>query len=218
MNQALVLDIESVPLEASLRSPYPRNERNPPANYKSDEAISKWYAQDQAIWHKERAKECSVNPRLGRILCIGMNEKCLYAETEAEEFAILLEFWATLSGASAGSGARIVTWNGAWDLRFIVIRSLAHGLSVPKETRDWFRRYTYSPHMDCKAALLNWDVRVSGEGLSEWATFFGLGEKTGSGGDVYKLYLEGQHQKIKDYCLHDVALTAGIYERIKEAF
>jgi hypothetical protein len=35
-----VLDIETVPTDAALAMPYPAADRQPPANYKSDDAIA----------------------------------------------------------------------------------------------------------------------------------------------------------------------------------
>lgn len=221
----LVVDIETVPLLASMNAPYPEADRNPPANYKSDEAIGKWRAADRERWGGERAKECSLNPRLGRVLCVGMDftdadaAYVAYANTEADEAAILDQFWTSVLGA-AGS---VVTWNGAWDLRFLLVRSLAHGVKPSLSShvlRDWLRKYTLHPHFDCKAALLNWEVKVSGEGLDEWAQFLGVAGKSGglSGADVWPLFQQGEHKRITDYCAGDVAATKAVYERIAPIF
>lgn len=214
----LVVDIETVPLEASLAMPYPEGDRNPPANYKSDEAIAKWRTGDRERWAAERGKECSLNPRLGRVLCVGMDftdepaPYVAYATTEDEERSALDKFWTSVEGVKG----RIVTWNGSWDLRFLLIRSMALGVKpAPSSlTRAWFRRYAYDPHFDCKAALLNWDVRQSGEGLDEWAAFFGLAGKSANGADVWPMFQRGEHTGIAAYCAQDVATTREIYERI----
>jgi predicted PolB exonuclease-like 3'-5' exonuclease len=86
--------------------------------------------------------------------------------------------------------------------------------------RNWFRKYATAPHFDCKAVLLNWDVRVAGEGLSEWATFLGLPPKTDgmSGADVYPLYQGGHLDEIAEYCAQDVAATKAIYEKLAPVF
>ena len=216
----LILDIETVPLAASMDAPYPKDERNPPANYKSEEAIAKWRASDEQKWAGERAKECSLNPRLGRVLCIGTSDGLSMAREEGDDEAdVLRHFWQAVSEHDG----QVVTWNGAWDLRFILMRSLYHGI-VPtiggQAIAAWFRKYQTSPHFDCKAVLLNWDVRVSGEGLDQWAQFFGIPGKLGgiSGADVYPLYLAGHYDEIAEYCVQDVAATQAIYERIRGVF
>lgn len=219
MRRALVLDIETVPLEAAMELPYPEALRTPPANYKSDEAIGRWREADRAKWAEERAKECSLNPRLGRLLCVGTSKGMALSAAPDGERELLLQTWAWIKEASG----RVVTWNGSWDLRFILIRSLAHGITPPlppSTTREWFRRYTTFPHFDCKAVLTNWDAPRAGEGLDEWAQFLGVDGKLGgiSGKDVYPLYLGGMFDEITDYCRQDVDATTAIYERIHPFF
>jgi hypothetical protein len=224
----LILDIETVPLAASMDAPYPEADRQPPANYKSDEAIGKWRAADREAWAAGRAKECSINPRLGRVLCVGMTRpqylnakpvEVALAKTEADERTVLEAFWAEADKAEG----HVVTWNGSWDLRFLLIRSLAHGLTPSVSAFDiaaWFKKYRTAPHFDAKAVLLNWDVKVSGEGLDEWARFLGVNGKEGglTGADVYPLYLAGEYERIVDYCAGDVAATQAIYAKIAPMF
>lgn len=215
----LILDIETVPLEAAMQAQYPASERTPPANYKSDEAIAKWRTTDRAKWEVDRAKECSLNARLGRVLCLGTNEGVITAAGEDEEGTVLREFWRLV----LKHDGQVVTWNGSWDLRFLILRSLYHGIdsTVSAETvSKWLKKYSTDPHFDCKAVLLNWDVRIAGEGLSQWAEFLGVpGKLDGiSGADVYPLYLGGQLDEIAAYCAADVAATQAIYERIAPMF
>lgn len=219
----LILDIETVPLASSLAAAYPDADRLPPSNYKNEDAIAKWRENDRAKWQEERTKECSLNPRLGRVLCIGMagsTDAVFVAPTEHEEATILLSFWDAVDRNAKG---RVVTWNGAWDLRFLVIRSLAHGImpSVPTATvREWFARYRTYPHFDCRAVLTNWDTYKAGEGLEEWSGFLGGdGKASGmSGADVYPLYQLGHFDEIVSYCAQDVQATRSIYERIAPMF
>ena len=219
----LVLDIETVPLASALAMPYPNADRLPPSNYKNEDAIAKWRDADRVKWAGERAKECSINPRLGRVLCIGMSgavQQVVTAETEADEPAILNTFWGAVLENPTG---QIVTWNGMWDLRFLVIRSLAHKItpSVSAETiRGWFAKYRTYPHFDCKAVLTNWENRAEGEGLSEWSAFLGGDGKTQgmSGADVFPLYQLGHFDEIASYCAQDVRATHDIYERIAPMF
>ena len=48
--EAVVLDIETVPIAASLAVPYPAADRDPPASYKSDESIQRWREADAVKW------------------------------------------------------------------------------------------------------------------------------------------------------------------------
>jgi len=218
-DRALVLDIETVPLAAALEAPYPEGLRQPPANYKSEEAIAKWRAADQLKWEEERVKECSLNPRLGRILCVGTSEGVALGANEADEREVLRQAWAWLKEFKG----QVVTWNGSWDLRCLMIRSLAHGITPtlpPSITRVWFRKYATFPHFDCKAVLTNWDAPRAGEGLTEWARFLGLPGKIDgiTGKDVWPLYCGGLYDEIAEYCQQDVAATQAVYERIVPFF
>lgn len=215
----LVLDIETIPLTGALEAPYPEALRTPPGNYKSEEAIAKWREADRQKWAEERVKECSLNPRLGRVLCVGTSEGLVMADTADEEPELLRRTWAWLKQHKG----QVVTWNGSWDLRFLVIRSLAHGVTPslpPSVIQSWFRRYSAYPHCDCKAVLTNWDAPRAGEGLSEWADFLGVPGKLDGlhGSDVWPLYQGGQLDEIAEYCAADVAATQAIYERIAPFF
>lgn len=224
-NRKLVLDIETVPLASALNADYPADDRQPPANYKSDEAIAKWRAIDAKKWEAERVKECSLNPRLGRILCIGLaaddqaEPSVLMAWGENDEATVLEAFWNVV----AQYDGRVVTWNGSWDLQFILLRSMANGVKPsisPYIIRGWFRKYAVEPHFDCKAALTNWGAPKAGEGLTQWATFLGIIGKTDgvSGANVYEMYQAKQVGAICEYCEQDVRATREVYNKIAAYF
>lgn len=213
-----VIDIETVPLAASMAAPYPEAERQPPANYKNPDAIEAWRERDRAAWAEQRAKECSLNPRLGRVLAIGMatpaDEGVYYAQDEDAEKTVIRAFWDELM--EDGMPTKAITWNGAWDLRFLVVRSLILGLTIPVDARivrDWAKPFNTDWHTDVKRVLVG-DGITKGEGLDEWARVFGLpGKADGwTGASVYPAYLEGRHQDIQDYCLADVVATRSLYQ------
>ena len=223
MRTHVVLDIETVPLEASLAVAYPADDRNPPATYKSEEAITRWREADAVSWRAARVKECSLNPRLGRVVVVGMIHSgpagdsvgAAEARTEADESAMLLDAWHVVAGADG----HVVTWNGSWDLRFLLVRSMLLGVPVPINTtvvREWFRRYQTAPHCDVKALLTNWEPPVKGEGLDQWAQAFGIAGKTGgmNGAAVYPAYVAGDMDAIAAYCLGDVEATSRLYHAI----
>lgn len=226
----LVLDIETLPTEAALTAPYPED-RQPPANYKSAETIAKWRESDRERWTEERVKKASLNPRLCRILCLGWatvpadetsvvtDSGILYAEQPEQEADLLTAFWRMV----AMHDGNVVTWNGGWDLRVLTLRSAMHGITPtvgPQHISLWQKKYRTAPHFDVKAVLLNWDVMQAGEGLSEWAAFFGVPGKTDglSGKDVYPLFQGGMHDEIAEYCMQDVLATAAVYGKVRDYF
>lgn len=222
MKTHVVLDIETVPLEASLAVAYPADDRNPPATYKSEEAITRWREADESAWRAARVKECSLNPRLGRVVVVGMIDSKISehvvtgeAPTETDEADMLSNVWDVVAGAHG----HVVTWNGGFDLRFLLVRSMLLGVHVPispSKVREWFRRYQTAPHCDVKALLTNWEPPTKGEGLDEWARAFGITGKTGgmNGAAVYPAYVAGDIVGIASYCVGDVAATSRIYHAI----
>lgn len=225
--QPVTLDIETVPTEAALAMPYPEADRDPPNTMSKPDTIKAWRVADEAKWHAERAGVCSLSPRLGRVLCIGMSLPCsdgqqlvtLTAPTEADEPGILRQFWE----AVALHHGRVVTFNGrTFDLRWIVLRSLALRIapSIPGTTvGSWFARYRYDgTHTDVRDWLTNWDERATGT-LADWCAFAGVAyENSHSGADVYDLYRAGKFSEIAAKCRIDVAATQALYEKCRTVF
>lgn len=223
-----VIDIETVPLANSMEAPYPLAERQPPSNYRNANAIDAWRERDRETWAQERAKVCSLSPRLGRVLCVGIASRdggiVHYGRDEGDEREVLRVFWANMMYHTGihdrmfNLTYKAVTWNGGWDLRFLLVRSLLNGVvpSVPAHVlQNWAKPYNTEWHTDVKRVLVG-DSITKGEGLDEWATAFGLPGKTGgwTGASVYPAYLEGRHGDIQDYCQQDVTATLALYCKI----
>lgn len=231
--RALALDTETVPTKAALALPYPDADRPPPSNYKSEDAIAKWREADRAAWETARIKSYSLNPRLCRVLCVGWENAdavrkagvpisgTFYAPTEEDEVGVLNEFWSLFTNNPEMQ--RVVTWNGTWDLRVLILRSMHLNVGIPATApiREWMRKYSTTHHFDVKNVLLNWpNGYPTGEGLTEWARFFGITEERPglSGADVYPLYLGEQHEEIQAYCGGEVRALTAIYHRTHPIF
>lgn len=218
----LVLDVETLPLASALAEPYPDAERLPPANYKNPEAIAGWREKDKATWTEQRVKECSLTPRLGRIACLGWalgNEEpnTFMAGQESSEKALLEIAWDRISDST-----RLVTFNGSFDLRFLVVRSMVHGVACKPvsvgKVADWFKRYSTWPHFDCRAVLTGWDDRQTGK-LHEWCASFGIpSDDTTSGADVYAFAQAGNWDAIAQHCKSDVNQTRELYCKLAPLF
>lgn len=223
----LILDIETLPLASALTEPYPKADRFPPSNYKKEEAIQGWYERDEKEWREGRAKQCALNPRLGRVVCLGWewdpcDPQALVASGEAEERGLLCSFW-NHARVAYDQAETVVTWNGqSFDLRFLLARSWANDVepSVPgQEIGKWMRRYYTHPHFDVFRVLTNWDTKIDGETLEAWAQFFGVGHLiSGSGADVQGWCEAGDFESIAQHCRGDVAATAAIYRKIAPSF
>lgn len=214
----LVFDLETIPTEAALAAPYPEADRTPPANYKSEEAITKWYASDRAAWSEARIKECSLTPRLGRVLALGVQSHTdpapvvSLAADEEDEGDLLRFFW------QLAEGETIAGFNShSFDLPFLVTRSLILGVTIPLRLPDYLRRYTYAPHFDVRMALTGWDARATGT-LGDWATAFGLDAPVGKGAEVYGDFVMGNWEGIQDHCREDVETTLALARRVAPTF
>lgn len=223
----VTFDIETVPLLASLDAPYPREERKHPANYRDSTKIDQWYVDDEAAWKADRVKECSLSPRLGRILCVGFSAPCsdgpamgtFMAPTEADEPHVIRQTWDLI----AAHKGRVVTFNGrTFDCRWLVLRSIALGIvpAMPSLTvGGWFARYRYDlPHVDVRDWLTNWDDRASGS-LADWCAFAGVPYTNGhTGAEVYGLFTSGKLSEIAAKCRNDVEATQQLYAKARAVF
>lgn len=112
----------------------------------------------------------------------------------------------------------LVTYNGrSFDLPVIALRSLRHGVAMPWYYQESGLRYRYSleDHIDLCDWLADHGATRSGS-LDALAKLIGLPGKIGiDGSQVEGLYLNGQLEHIKSYCLADVAQTALLFLRFR---
>ena len=215
----IVFDIETVPTAAALARPYPEADRLPPGNYKSAEAIAKWHETDRAKWAAERNKECSINPRLGRVVALacawtGTDRVTVdVAKTEEEERHLLTVFWGHVNEAQQIGGFNSM----AFDLPFLLVRSLACRVRVPVRVGDYLRRYSHHPHFDARMALTMWDARASGT-LDDWCAFLGIKGKSGHGSEVAGMVERGEWAALTDYATADIHATKALIEAIAPTF
>lgn len=213
----IVFDIETVPLTAALATAYPAVDRSPPANYKSDDAIARWRERDETDWRAFRVKECSLTPRLGRVVAIAWatpnGSGVDTAETEADEGATLRRFWehVAISRQIAGFNSH------GFDLPFLLTRSLILGVNVGGDVTPYLKRYNHSPHFDVRMALTGWDSRATGT-LSDWCEAFGIPGKSGHGSQVYDLVTQGDWPALVKYAADDVNATAELVRRVGPTF
>jgi len=170
-----------------------------------------------------RRRVLSSNPRLCRIVALGTAVSgkaavCHLARTVTDEKLMLDEFWHRVE-ATEGC---VVTWNGGYGLRMILLRSLV--LRVPltidaRQIADWFERGRYSPHFDCLSVLTNCDDSLVGEGLEEWATFLGLPSETHPDeADVCAMVQRRQWDILGAHVRHAVTTVDGVYRKARSYF
>ena len=195
-----------------------------------DGVESKYKRQETIDARKEAAyRDCSLKGDFGRILCVGWILEDNGGEIVAEgvfgwdeekacftldERRTLEEFWALVQRYGLEDGLIVGHNVFNFDLKFILQRSVVHGVRPTAEW--WFGRYRNNPIYDTMMEWSKWDMRdfVS---LGRLAVALGLPSSKSdevSGDKVYDLFLDGRHEVIKDYCLADVRLTRHIYHRL----
>ncbi len=112
----------------------------------------------------------------------------------------------------------LVTWNGrGFDLPVLALRALRHGLPFGWYYRGAGYRYRYSEegHLDlCDVLSDHGAARMTS--LDGAARVIGLPGKTGvDGSQVEGLFLAGQIETLRHYCLSDVAQTAFLLMRYR---
>jgi len=120
----------------------------------------------------------------------------------------------------------LVSWNGSgFDLPVIHYRSLIHGVSAPRywemgdednsfRWNNYLSRYHYR-HMDLMDILAGYQNRANAP-LNEIALSLGLPGKMGMIGEkVWRAFLNGEIENIRDYCETDVLNTYLIYVKLQ---
>lgn len=217
----IAVDIETLPLAASLALPYPDDERTPPSNY-GPEAREKWREKDRAVWEQDRIKQYSLSPLYGRVCAVGMavemedgstETNALVQSVEASEPELLTALWDVVSEYDC-----VVTWNGfQFDIPFLLIRSMIHDVMVPFDGRTLTRRYAQHPHYDVKQVITGWDTRGKGS-LDEYLVAFGMPVKTRHGSEVYPMSQRGEWTAIGEYAAEDAARTLALYHKVSRVF
>jgi len=138
-----------------------------------------------------------------------------------KEEQIISDFFAYINKTKP----KLISFNGrAFDIPMLLVRALKYNLSLPvyfDNTDKWnnYRsRYSEDFHLDLIEVLGNYGA-VRGLKLDVIAQMAGLPGKFDVHGDeVYKLYFDGEYQKIVEYCESDVLNTYWLwlkYELLK---
>lgn len=191
----------------------------PPGNYKSAEAISKWWAETGAAKRAEAIERTALDGTWGEIVCIGyavgdgMVSVCI-ADTEADtlrQFVSALEMSLHDEAAWQRRACYVGHNVAAFDLRFIWQRSRIHGIALP----DWpLERYPRGPYVyDTMTEWCGWNGRIRQADLE---LAFGLerNDPLEGGADVAAALEAGRLDDVYAHCREDVRLLREIYRRM----
>jgi hypothetical protein len=215
----LFLDIETAPQPgADTDDAYAAAGREPPSNYKAEDAIARWRAKDRAEW----AGTLGLSPRTGRVVSIAWRtgvDSATQGEASEREAELVGKLIEQVRNTLATSDGRVVTFNGmGFDLHYLAIRAVALGLPLPPAWPDLFRRYSTGVHIDLFQVLTNWGAsRAKGDSLSGWCRAFGIDAPVGSGAEVAGQVDAGQWASVVDHNVSDVDALVALYRRCRAA-
>lgn len=226
----IYLDLETLPTSrADVRERY-EAEVAPPANYKSAEAISKWWGEHGDAAKVEAVAKTALNGTFGELLCIGwavgngpvgVFVRDQFGGSEAD----MIQGWADALRAAAEAARpddgdwwdRRACWVGHniedFDLRFLWQRTRINGVRLPFGLP--LERYAKAPRRyDTMKEWGGWNGRVKQRDLE---LAFGL-ERTDplslGGADVWDAYKTGRVQDVVQHCAEDVRLLREIHRRM----
>lgn len=215
MKHDIVIDIETIPTQDESVISKLKEKVSPPGNYKSDEAISKWWATTGQQKLMDVVSGTALKGAMGEVIAIGFHvfdesPKCLVRKLGESEGDLLAEFAERMEKTTDGNGInyRIVGHNIAWDCRFLWQRGVITGSRMPY----WIPTEERSKRLyDTMREWAGWKEMISLDALA----YALLGEgKDMNGGQVWDLVQAGDYETLREYCLKDVDLTRRVFERM----
>jgi uncharacterized protein YprB with RNaseH-like and TPR domain len=206
-----IFDIETGPLpEAELEAMLPKFD---PAevkvgNIKDPAKIAEKIAEAEANHRKDFFEKAALDPLTGRVLAIGLHdgndmEPFSVIASDSEE-SILTEFWIKVRGDMGRVNQMIGFNTHLFDLPFLIRRSWKHRVEVPWGVRRG--RYWGDEMVDLRNEWQLGDRQAKGS-LDAICKHLGLGQKSGSGADFARLWVEDRPKAI-EYLKNDLLLTA----------
>lgn len=220
----LYIDIETIP-DIKFRGDLIVS---PPANMSKPETITAWetgegkYAGEKEAAIEKEFRKLAFDGGRGKIICLAFafdnSDVEAYGHPDYSESQILTQFLNVLADRVYETPGRPepIKWVGhyitGFDLRFIwqrcVINNIRPKVTIPYDAKPW----SDNVFDTCST----WKGASSSAGsLDMLCKAFGYEGKNGmDGSKVYDNYLAANHQKIIDYCKHDVELVRQIHKRM----
>lgn len=214
----IFLDIETIPNQSPEYRAKVRESIKPPAQFKKQDSIDAWLAENAEAATDEAVAKTSFDPAYGHICCISwaVNDQPsqYYDMAKIEDEAAMLHGF--FFNASEASGVHRVRWIGhyisGFDLRFLLNRAIVLGvklpssLVLPRDIKPWSDQV-----FDTMVAWAGAKGTISQDNL---AKALGIEGKTDFDGSmVAEAWAKGEHAKIAEYCRNDVETVRAIYRR-----
>lgn len=211
----IYLDIETIPNQSPEYRAKVRENITAPAQYKKPESIAQWIAENADAAVDEMIAKTSFDPARGHICTIGFafNEgevRSWHADTIDKERDIIRRFFDVLP--SQGVNQFVGHYITGFDLRFLLCRAVALGVTLPartafpRDTKPWGEET-----FDTMTAWAGTRDRISQDNLCEALSLPCKGDFDGS--KVAAAWAAGEHAKIAEYCRRDVETVREIHKR-----
>jgi DNA polymerase elongation subunit (family B) len=218
---SLYLDIETIPAQdPEVRAKIAENV-TPPARMSKAETIAAWEANDKPAAVEEAIAKTALDGTYGHVCCIGWavdDGPVMWTSTPAYSEAAAIERF-IIEADKAVPAYRNPTIIGHnvinFDIRFLWQRAIILGVRMP----GWFPRDPKpwgGEVFDTMTAWAGQRGMIGMDRLCEALGIEGKGEIDGS--MVGKLWAEGRHQEIAEYCRADVERTRAIHRKMQIAF
>ena len=216
----IFLDIETIPNQSPEYRAKVRQTIKAPAQYKKQDSIDAWMAENAESATDEAIAKTSFDPALGHIACIGWaigdgQAKSVSNTDIRDEEANLNAFF---SAINQECGVHMARWIGhyisGFDLRFLLNRAIVLGvklptaLILPRDIKPWSDQV-----FDTMVSWAGPKGSISQDNLAKAFGLAGKGDFDGS--MVAEAWANGEHDKIANYCLSDVETVREIYRRFK---
>lgn len=212
MNNYLYLDIETIPSQSPEYAARLAETLKPPANYKNEDAIAKWRADntDAAI------AKTSFDGGRGHVCCIAwaygdeLIRSNKVTNIDTHERGVISTFFDSLD--KYHSTTIVGHYVGGFDIRFLTQRAVCLGVKLPP-SNVWPRDpKPWSDSID--DTMLMWAGQKGTVSLDELGDILGIpGKGDFTGADVAAAWERGEHDRIAEYCREDVERTRAIHKR-----
>jgi len=205
----LYIDLETLPGSQYLSL----NEIEAPKNYKDEDKIQAY----KEARLEEVYRQQALDSMQGRILCIGVaveddEPQIAYTHGDEEsERGVLFALRGILDNLKSSPtfiGHNVKNFDLQWIWRHGARFGMIHLCNL-------IPRHKFSDRVQDTAEMWAGPDFKAVCSLNKIAEFLGLGGKGDFDGSmVYDAYMNGEHDKIRDYCADDVRLTRAVYQAL----
>lgn len=216
----IFVDIETIPNQSPEFRAKVREGIKPPAQFKKQDSIDAWMAENAESATDEIVAKTSFDPAYGHIACIGWavgdeRPTSISNKTPECEAVNLADFFREVC---SGCGVHMVRWIGhyisGFDLRFLLNRAIVLGVKLPssmilpRDIKPWSDQV-----FDTMTAWAGAKGTISQDNLAKALGLAGKGDFDGS--MVAEAWAKGEHNKIAEYCRSDVETVRAIYRKFE---